>query len=102
MYFTYFYYITCFHLLLIYLIYFTLFLFTLFHLFVNYIVNLLVLVVATAKFTDFYKIIYCRHSNPEQTGRKSVWCEMLNFGLLSVENTWKQTQFQSIQNSLNQ
>ena len=65
----------------------------------NSIVNLLV---AITKFADFYQIIYCMYSNPEQTGRKSVWCEMLNFGLLSVENTWKQTQFQSIQNSLNQ
>ena len=97
---TYFYYITCFHLLsfiLFTLLYFCLL--YLFHLFVNSIVNLLV---ATTIFTDFYQVIYCRHSNPEQTGRKSVWCEMLNFGLLSVENTWKQTQFQSIQKSLNQ
>ena len=45
------------------------------------------LLVATTKFTDFYQIIYGRYSNPEQTGRKSVSCEMLNFGLLSVENT---------------
>ena len=71
----------------------------LFNLFVNTIVNLLV---ATTESTDFYQIIYCRYSNPEPTGWKSVWCEMLNFGLLSVENTWKQTQFQSTQNSLNQ
>ena len=60
------------------------------------------LLVATTEYTDFYQIIYCRYSNPEPTGWKSVWCEMLNFGLLSVENTWKQTQFQSTQNSLNQ
>ena len=33
----------------------------------NSIVNLLV---ATTKFTDFFQIIYCRYSNPEQTGRK--------------------------------
>ena len=56
----------------------------LFHLSVNSIVNLLV---ATTKFTDLYQIIYCRYSNPEQTGRKSVGCEMLNFGLLSIEST---------------
>ena len=52
---------------LIYRIHFTLFyLLYLFHLFVNSIVNLLV---ATTKFTDFYQIIYCRYSNPEQIGR---------------------------------
>ena len=89
-------------LIFIYFILFALLYFSLldlFHLFVNSIVNLLV---ATTKFIDFYQIIYCRYSNPEQTGWKSVWCEMLNFGLLSVENTRKQTQFQSIRNSLNQ
>ena len=83
---------------LIYIIYFTLFSFILLISFIREF-TCEPACIATTKFTDFYQIIY---RNPEPTGRKSVWCEMLIFGLLFVENTRKQTQVQSIQNSLNQ
>ena len=96
-YFTYFHYITSFHLLwfiLFTLLYF--YLLYLFHLFANSIVNLLV---ATTKFTDIYQIIYCRYSNPEQTGWKSAWCEMLNsvcYPLKTHENKHNSNQSRTV------
>ena len=58
------------------------------------------LLVATTKFTDIYQIIYCRYSNPEQTGRKSAWCEMLNsvrYPLKTHENKHNSNRSRTVQ-----